>query len=89
MNCKAGDLAVIVGGKKQIGKTLTCIRLLARDEHLVEDRLGPVWEVDREVSYDTLCRGTVWHNYCPDMVLLPINPKPDDEAVEQSEGELV
>lgn len=88
MNCKAGDLAVIVGGKKQIGKTLTCIRLLTRDEHRVEDRFGPVWEVDREVSYETP-RGKIWRNYCPDAVLLPINPKPDDEVVEQSEGELV
>lgn len=85
MNCKQGDLAMIIGGKTQGGKVVTCLRLLSRDEHQVHDDEGPVWAVDRDCSFQTP-RGSVWRRYCPDKVLMPINPSPDDETVKESDA---
>lgn len=86
MNCKRGDMAMVIGGVKstQIGKTCTCIRLLAWDEHHIEERWGPIWLVDVPMSYTTPL-GQVWNNYAPDQLLMPINPR-NDESVESEEA---
>lgn len=73
MNCKQGDLAMVVGGLKgtQIGKTCTCIRLMSQEEHGRDD--GPYWATDRLFSYMVLSTGwRNWHSYCPDRMLRPI-----------------
>ena len=81
MNCKQGDIAIIIGGKTQGGKMVTCLRLLSRDEHRCHDDQGPIWAVDRECSFETP-RGRVWRKYCPDKVLMPIRPDADGDTVE-------
>jgi hypothetical protein len=57
MNCKPGDLAIVVGGNglgydplKMRGRIVRCIRLLGADELGDEyDEADPTWEVDIEV----------------------------------------
>ena len=102
MNCRPGDLALIVRGPRwNIGKQMTCVRLLADGEMVVGDpdipgasfvhSLGdnPIWEVDRPVVW-TISDGSVVIArrelpYCCDNVLLPIRPERDEELEREEE----
>lgn len=78
MNCKPGDLAIMVrsfAGNE--GRILRCVRLSDWPGLTLPDRsveIGPVWEVDQQMS--------VWggqqHNLVLDSFLRPIRPQPDD-----------
>lgn len=78
MNCRAGDLALIVppAYSKDCGKTVRCIRLVGdvvqagRFQHNV----GPVWEVDRNVTWSRVGGKDIEMPYCADRVLMPIRP---------------
>lgn len=82
MNCKPGDMAVVIAGTKgtQVGKTCTCIRLLARHEHNVPDVFGPMWEVDCLMSFTQPGGAQIWRSHAPDRFLMPINPRNDEET---------
>lgn len=81
MKCKPGDMAIVIGGTKgtQIGRVVTCIRLLERHEHFAREQGGPVWLVDTELWWDG-SRGLTQQPWAFDKWLLPINPK--GESVE-------
>lgn len=54
MNCKQGDLAIIVKSRAgNEGKIVTCLRYATKAEkreHLfVNKQMGPVWVIDREL----------------------------------------
>lgn len=57
MNCKPGDLAIVVGGRgleidplKMRGRIVRCIRILGPDDLLGRyDESDPTWEVDLDV----------------------------------------
>jgi hypothetical protein len=84
MNCKQGDLAMVVGGcvGTQVGKIVNCIRLLALEEHTVPLDAGPVWLVDAQMAFsDRVTWANSLHPWVPDRFLMPINPR-NDESVE-------
>jgi len=86
MNCKQGDLAIIVkswAGNQ--GKFVTCVRLDAYrsgreciDQYGVVSPPEPVWETDRNLpAWD----GSL-DNYIADSQLRPIRPQSDDATDE-------
>ena len=70
LNCKQGDLAIIVRSADEpqhIGKILRCVKF--------NESLGiPAWEFEPEIGHFWLCR---------DSILRPIRDQPgDDETLE-------
>ena len=77
MNCKAGDLALVVKGRNR-GKVVTCLRLLKGGtelEHGVIRDDEAVWELDRELSWPEGPAAAI----C-DHGLMPIRPPASDES---------
>lgn len=75
MNCKPGDLAVIVRSKcGNEGVVLRCIRLSPKSEHNLDPRHLLVWVTDRD-TLDTLGGSSP---YMPDEYLRPIRDPGDD-----------
>jgi hypothetical protein len=89
--CKPGDLALVFKSKsvpENIGKMVTCVRLLTFDEMAIGFRHvdGAVWLVDRDMT----CRrksGTVeYRPFMHDENLFPIEPQGyGEKEVEYSE----
>ena len=88
MNCKPGDLAVVIAGEPR-GTVVTCLRLLSEDATVTENgekfpRLRPTepaWALDRELDWGTppLCAAAY------DCNLMPIRPLPDEEVTDITE----
>jgi hypothetical protein len=71
MNCKKGDLAVVIKCKfapENVGKVVQCLRL--------SDKLAPspVWEVDRPLMWLYPWGAKTPLHCAPDHALLPISP---------------
>lgn len=83
MNCKPGDKCVTLFGEngRNAGKFVTTIRLLEPHEHNVAAHAGPVWLIDRDMSYTNLFGERNWHPWAPDKKLMPINPRGDDVLI--------
>lgn len=78
MNCKPGDLAVIVRSEAgNEGKFVTCLRLVDRlwIRRDGSDFRAPSWEVDVELGG----WGGDWTSYVPDSSLRPIRGQPGDD----------
>ena len=73
LNCKPGDMAVVIAGAKgaQIGKVVTCIRLLEEHESTSAVHLGATWLIDSELWWKGLF-GAHLKPWCPDCCLMPI-----------------
>lgn len=82
MNCKPGDLAVVVrSANGNEGKLVTCIRLATSHDLAIADvfRVDPVWVIDRQLLATNEYRQKRCHvHLCPDENLRPIRPQPDD-----------
>lgn len=78
MNCKQGDLAIVVGGDvdgANMGRIVKCLRLSSL-AHL-NYRNEPVWFIDVELEWDGGKR-----NFSPDKFLRPIRDTDgQDEAL--------
>lgn len=88
MNCKPGDLALVVGpdGDPDVGRMVTCLRLYRVGEKYRHDnrpyRAGVnFWVVDRELHWrkDGVLRMLP---FCPDAHLMPIRPEGDEDLEE-------
>jgi hypothetical protein len=84
MNCKPGDLAIVVDSDaNNEGKIVRCVRLSADNSvySLVTRRweYGPVWEIEPHLTnvFGRLC------DYCADNQLRPIRPQ-DDHATDET-----
>lgn len=77
-------MAVVVAGRrgKNIGKVVTCVRLLERREHTVQDEWGPMWLVDVPQSFTNALGVQSFKPWAPDQALMPINPLDDLRAEE-------
>lgn len=80
MNCKPGDLAVVVNGgqwhQEHVGKIVSVKRLAWPNEY------GPTWEYEPELW------STKWQLYVPcleDVAIRPIRD-PGDDAVDESKA---
>lgn len=83
MNCKQGDLALVIAGDNA-GRVLTCLRLIAADSKYSAD--APIWRVDRNITwYHSYTGKKALFTICPDSILMPINPLGDIEEIETSE----
>lgn len=88
MNCRPGDLAVVVRSRAgNDGRIVTCVRLATESELelvLFRPGLGPVWVIEERLRYSI--GGYV--NLAPDAWLKPLrDPGPDavDETLEWRE----
>ena len=92
MNCKQGDLAIVVRSKKgsqQIGKIVRCVRLApgtvkSTDGDFINLNIdcGDWWEVDVPLRLFSKAKGEVLANYCPDYSLKPlIDGDGEDEII--------
>jgi hypothetical protein len=74
LNCKQGDLALVLGGRN-VGKVVTCLELLAAGAEYVDESAGPLWRVDRPLEYLNEALGMTANKYlAPDRLLMPIEP---------------
>ena len=77
MNCKPGDLALVVKGINR-GKLVTCLRILnggTELEHGIVRKDKAVWEIDRALSWPEGLAAAV----C-DEAIMPIRPPASDES---------
>jgi hypothetical protein len=74
MNCKPGDLALVIGGRN-VGKVVTCLELLPTGSEYVDEAAGPLWRVDRALEYLNEALGITANKYlAPDRILMTLNP---------------
>ena len=92
MNCRKGDLALVISGPST-GTLITCLELLPagwnRDDlprgvtQQIDEAAGPLWRTDRSIDWgapeQNLRHGisTAMH-VVPDRALMPIRPEPDE-----------
>jgi len=80
MRCKPGDLALVVGGKLNLGKMVQCIRVFEGDTYrgiTGFNKTNPYWILDREVVWKNMFGELIKIDMLPDNYLMPIRP-PDD-----------
>ena len=74
MNCKPGDLALVIGGRN-VGKVVICLELLPAGSQYVDETAGPLWRVDRALEYLNEALGMTANKYlAPDRLLMPLKP---------------
>lgn len=90
MNCKPGDMAIIVGNSAAVGIMVTCIRLESPNFGVTYLPVKePCWKISRPIpwfaNHDNLNGSVLIGNvpYCEDKFLLPIRP----DALEDDEEE--
>lgn len=105
LNCRAGDMAVVVKGHPQsLGQSVTCLRLLAPGETVsiggydqpLPREQGACWLVEPPVLWLVRLEDA-WGErefyalapYCPDRCLMPIRPKPDEECIDAVGNEVM
>ena len=94
MNCKPGDLAVVVVGAHSAGRIVRCVRLMSLGEalwskcnrhHGVVNAADQVWLIDGFVRDSTPDGSLAEFSACRDAVLRPIR-NPGDDAVDESKA---
>lgn len=88
MNCKPGDMALVVKSEHgNIGKVVTCIRLATPDESfLFASSLHPYWLTDRGLVHVRSFSGErAILPFAPDAYLMPINPLNDEQTTRETE----
>lgn len=79
--CKAGDMAIVVSGQRNLGKIVTIVKPADRTDLVanIERTFGYVWEVDQQMQfvYRNTNKEVVLSVY-PDRCLQPL-PKLDEE----------
>jgi hypothetical protein len=74
LNCKQGDLALVIGGRN-VGKVVTCLELLPTGSEYVDEAVGLLWRVDRPLEYLNEALGMTANKYlAPDRLLMPLKP---------------
>lgn len=91
MNCKPGDMAVIIASGHS-GKMVTCVRLLTAgdafptaDGPAVGKIVGPepIWLIDRWLEWWNADQNHAFEApICPDSILMPIRPGAADQPIE-------
>ena len=91
LNCKQGDLALVIGGRN-VGKVVTCLELLPTGSEYVDEAVGLLWRVDRPLEYLNEALGITANKYlAPDRILMPLNPgsAANPESLELDQAELL
>jgi hypothetical protein len=83
MNCKQGDLALVIrSNAANVGKLVRCLELLPPGSCNTSVENGPLWRVDREMEWDSPLGCTIPGCLAPDWALMPIRPLPNAETAE-------
>jgi hypothetical protein len=93
MNCKPGDLALVVKGfPENLGKMVQCVRIITDSTELIPTSIGalsvqmrantPIWLLDRRLRCMTTKGVANLCAICADAYLMPIRPEPQDEKHE-------
>lgn len=91
LNCKQGDLAIIVKSTcGNEGKIVRCLELLHTAHvpdtngrlHKHADGVHPMWRIDRPITFANIFDSTQIM-YCSDSVLRPLRGDLDDETIEE------
>lgn len=93
MNCKQGDMAIVVRSLTGLnyGLVVTCIRLAteAEQQRLIgpytEEDYLPVWHIDRPITWTYGSGRTRNAKLIRDFNLMPINPLNDETVDEEHE----
>jgi hypothetical protein len=93
LNCKQGDLAIIVNSScGNEGKIVRCLELFVSDRtadihgNVVPYAGGtrPVWRIDRPITFkSTRGNHTTQKMYCSDARLRPLRGDLEDESIEE------
>lgn len=93
MNCKQGDLAIVVRSEAgNEGKIVRCLELMITDTvidlngrpHWYANGVSPIWKVDRPMNFAKVGNGEISQAmFCADEVLRPIRGL--DEVIEEEE----
>lgn len=77
LRCKPGDLALVLVGKTNAGKLVTCLRL--EQPAVFPTDCVDVWLVDRPLRWANVYGPFPKFDipYAPDGALMPIRPEPD------------
>jgi hypothetical protein len=96
MNCRQGDLAIVIGGRAS-GMMVTCLELLAAGARVavlgvhgkvVVGSADRLWRLDRRIPFEYVPDGsTVYADVANDDFLKPI--RPGDTEHERDEAELL
>ena len=96
MNCKTGDLAIVVKSKAgNEGKIVTCLELIPAYVNVLDVNgvfitfNQPFWKVDQEMKMFNNHTGNITANsyYCTDSCLLPLKADLNDETLDTKELE--
>lgn len=84
MNCKEGDLAIVTRSiNGNAGIIVRCIALHPAGCFTYEKSLGPMWEVDRELTFVSWAGSVKLENFAPDACLRPIRDQPgEDQSIQ-------
>ena len=84
MNCRSGDMALVIAGPST-GKLVNCLEPLPagwyRDDlprgyrQQISHEMGPLWRLDRQIEWGDL----LYLAIAPDRALMPIRPRPQSE----------
>jgi hypothetical protein len=85
MNCKPGDLAVVIRSETgNLGKIVRCIAVASKEQaDQVRFWACPMWEVDRPMQWEYQ-HEVFYERFCPDDCLRPIRPQSDDATDEMT-----
>ena len=94
MNCKQGDLALIIGpaGRSCVGKVVRCVELLPVDTRFiipsgqVRYTSKPGWLTDTVVVENPVDGLDIYNRGVSDRFLMPLRPPADDETDTADEG---
>jgi hypothetical protein len=80
MNCKRGDLALVIEGRENnCGKVVTCLELLPAGSCDVDVAVGVLWRIDRLMEFEGEF-GVLEGSLAPDRALMPIGHGPAHAA---------
>jgi len=86
VNCKQGDLAMVIGGSYNLGKVLTCLEFVGMPPiDTMENGLNLFWRVDTAITYYNFLGEKSQHCYIDDTALMPLNGEDRTKKVGEKE----
>lgn len=85
MNCKQGDMAIVIGSQYNNGKMVTCLHFVGKPPFIADG--GDWWEVDRPLEFRNAITGayTGTRKYARDCQLMPIGKQGETLEIETEE----
>lgn len=90
MNCKPGEMAMVIRGRPEnIGKVVTVLRLADMRINRLDEKVGPFWVIDRDLMHQwEFSKRLTMRPFCADCKLMPIHPLDDETILETTSLEI-